>query len=122
MGLPSVFHTCVPREEILSGELSLDLFAAKLSLVVEGSAPKVYQDPDIFFANTFPTDGLKTLVKEVFGRLAKTSIGSPIIRLETSFGGGKTHDEIALWHICKHGRQIQGLERFTNDLNTIPYH
>ena len=39
MGLPSVFHTCVPREEILSGELSLDLFAAKLSLVVEGSAP-----------------------------------------------------------------------------------
>lgn len=120
MGLPSIFDACTPREEILSGELSLDLFAAKLSLVVEGKAPQVYQDPNIFFANTFPTDGLKTLIKEVFSRLCKTGNGSPIIRLETSFGGGKTHDEIALWHICKQGRRIQGLERFA-DINYIPH-
>lgn len=45
--------------------------------------------------------------------------GNAVIRLETSFGGGKTHDEIALWHICKQGRAIQGLERFTS-LNLIP--
>lgn len=120
MGLSSIFHACIPREEILSGELSLDLFAAKLSLVVEGNAPQVYQDPNIFFANTFPTDGLKTLIKEVFSRLCQTGSGSPIIRLETSFGGGKTHDEIALWHICKQGRRIQGLERFA-DINSIPH-
>ncbi|MBW4489397.1 MAG: DUF499 domain-containing protein [Trichocoleus desertorum ATA4-8-CV12] len=117
--LPSVFNTCVPREEILSGELSLDLFAAKLRLVVERSAPQVYQDPNLFFANTFPTDGLKTLIKEVFGRLVGATAGSPIIRLETSFGGGKTHDEIALWHVCKQGRQIDGLQRFA-DLDLIP--
>lgn len=36
--LPTVFKTCVPRGEILAGELSLDLFAAKLRLVVEGKA------------------------------------------------------------------------------------
>ena len=119
MVLSSIFDTCVPREEILSGELSLDLFAAKLSLVVEGNAPQVYQDSTRFFANTFPTDGLKTLIKEVFGRLYQNKSGSPIIRLETSFGGGKTHDEIALWHICKQGRRIQGLERFA-DINAIP--
>jgi predicted AAA+ superfamily ATPase len=47
------------------------------------------------------------------------SSGSPIIRLETSFGGGKTHDEIALWHIAKQGRHIEGLERFA-DLALIP--
>jgi hypothetical protein len=120
--LPSIFDTCVPRDEILAGELSLDLFAAKLRLVVEGSAPKVYQDPQVFFANTFPTDGLKTLISEVFGRLMGASVGSPIIRLETSFGGGKTHDEIALWHIAKHGRHIQGLERFVEHLHGIPDH
>ena len=118
--LPSIFDTCIPRDEILSGELSLELFAAKLRLVVEGKAPQVYQDPKIFFANTFPTDGLKTLISEVFGRLVGATVGSPIIRLETSFGGGKTHDEIALWHIAKQGRQIEGLERFTNDLSSIP--
>ena len=117
--LPSIFTTCIPRDEIQAGELSLDLFAAKLRLVVEGKAPKVYQDPKTFFANTFPTDGLKTLISEVFGRLVGVSGGSPIIRLETSFGGGKTHDEIALWHVAKHGRHIEGLERFA-DLALIP--
>jgi predicted AAA+ superfamily ATPase len=117
--LPTVFKTCVPREEILAGELSLDLFAAKLRLVVEGKAPHVYQDATRFFANTFATDGLKTLISDVFGRLVGVSVGSPIIRLETSFGGGKTHDEIALWHIARNGRGISGLERFA-DLNLIP--
>ncbi|QHG20760.1 DUF499 domain-containing protein [Nostoc sp. ATCC 53789] len=117
--LPSVFKTCIPREEILDGELSSDLFAAKLRLVVEGLAPQVYQDPTAFFANTFATDGLKTLISEVFGRLVGAAVGSPIIRLETSFGGGKTHDEIALWHIAKNGRDISGLDRFV-DLNLIP--
>lgn len=118
--LPSVFKTCIPREEILEGELSSDLFAAKLRLVVEGLAPQVYQDPTAFFANTFATDGLKTLISEVFGRLVGATVGSPIIRLETSFGGGKTHDEIALWHIAKHGREISGLDRFVDNINLIP--
>lgn len=117
--LPSIFNTCIPRDEILAGELSLDLFAAKLRLVVEGAAPQVYQDPRIFFANTFPTDGLRTLISEVFGRLVGATTGSPIVRLETSFGGGKTHDEIALWHIAKNGQHIEGLERFA-DLSLIP--
>ncbi|HAO12370.1 MAG TPA: AAA family ATPase [Planktothrix sp. UBA8407] len=117
--LASIFDTCDPRAEILSGDLSLDVFAAKLRLVVEGKAPQVYQDAHAFFANTFPTDGIKTLIREVFGRLNGITSGSPVIRLETSFGGGKTHDEIALWHICKQGRHIQGLERFS-DVNVIP--
>ncbi len=55
----------------------------------------------------------------MFGRLAGVSVGAPIIRLETSFGGGKTHDEIALWHICKQGRRLDGLERFA-ELKLIP--
>jgi len=118
--LLSVFDTCVPRDEIRSGDLSLDLFAAKLRPVVEGKAPRIYQQPDLFLANTFPTDGLKTLITEVFGRLTGQLIGSPVIRLETSFGGGKTHDEIALWHLAKHGRQIDGLNRFVDDLSLIP--
>lgn len=115
-----MFETCIPRDEILSGELSLDLFAAKLKLVVDGNAPKVYQDPEAFFANTFPTEGLRTLITEVFGRLAGTAVGSPVIRLETSFGGGKTHDEIALWHIARNGRNISGLDRFNHRLEQIP--
>lgn len=117
--LPSVLDSCTPRGEILSGDLQFDLFAAKLISVVEGKAPQVYQNPDLFFANTFPTDGIKTLIKEIFTRLSGKGSGSPILRLETSFGGGKTHDEIAIWHIAKQGRKIQCLEHFT-DLEIIP--
>ncbi len=117
--LNSVFKSCYPRLEILSGNLQLDLFAAKLKSVVENKAPQVYQNPDLFFANTFPTDGIKTLIREVFTRLSGKGSGSPILRLETSFGGGKTHDEIAIWHIAKSGRTIQDLDRFT-DLDIIP--
>lgn len=112
--LVSIFDSCDPRGEILSGDLSLDLFAAKLRLVVEGKAPLVYQSADLFFANTYPTDGIKTLIREVFSRLTGKGTGSPVIRLETSFGGGKTHDEIALWHICQQGRNIQGLEQLAS--------
>lgn len=43
--LPSIFDTCTLRDEILAGDLSLDVFAAKLRLVVEGTAPQVYQSP-----------------------------------------------------------------------------
>ncbi|NET10937.1 MAG: ATP-binding protein, partial [Symploca sp. SIO2B6] len=118
--LSSIFDTCNPRPKILSGDLSLDLFAAKLRLVVEGKAPQVYQSPEMFLQNTFATDGLKTLIAEVFGRLTGKTVGSPVIRLETSFGGGKTHDEIALWHVAKRGRHLQGLERFIEDLSLIP--
>jgi len=118
--LESIFQTCVPRNEVLGGNLSEDVFAAKLKQVVDGNAPLVYQDPNTFFENTFPTNGLKTLISEVFGRLTGVDTGSPVIRLETSFGGGKTHDEIAIWHIAKHGRLISGLDRFVNDITIIP--
>ncbi len=55
----------------------------------------------------------------MFTRLSNKGSSSPILRLETSFGGGKTHDEIAIWHIAKSGRNIEGLDRFT-DLEIIP--
>jgi hypothetical protein len=118
--LRSIFETCIPRDEVLGGNLSEDVFAAKLKQVVDGNAPSVYQDPNTFFANTFPTNGLKTLISEVFGRLTGVDTGSPVIRLETSFGGGKTHDEIAIWHIARNGRLISGLDRFVDDIKIIP--
>jgi len=71
--LPLIFDTCVPRDEILSGDLSLDLFTAKLRMVVEGIAPQVDRDANKFFANTFATNGIKTLIREVFSRsISKT--------------------------------------------------
>ena len=43
--LPLIFDTCVARDEILSGDLSIDLFVAKLRLVVEGTDLKFIEIP-----------------------------------------------------------------------------
>ena len=104
--MKSIFETCQPRPEVLAGTLTEDTFAARLRDVVEGSADPVYQDPATFFQNTFPTQGLKTLAREVLGRLSgQEPTNSPFVRLETSFGGGKTHNLIALYHLANGGGQ-----------------
>ena len=58
----------------------------------------------MFFAGTYPSGGLRTLLSEVFGRLSGVRPEAPpIIRLETNLGGGKTHNLIAAYHVAKRG-------------------
>ncbi|WP_456429965.1 ATP-binding protein [Rhodocaloribacter sp.] len=103
-------NTCTPRPEVLSGELKDEVFAAKLNAVIAGEADPVYQQPERFFANTFPTDGLRTLLREALGRATGVvPASSPIIRLETAFGGGKTHNLIALYHAATGAASVDDL-------------
>lgn len=104
--MKTIFEACTPRPEILSGKLGLSDFAARLKDVIDNKANsnQVYVDPTSFFDNTYPTEGLKELAKAVFSRLSGREGGSPAIRLETSFGGGKTHDLITLYHLAKSGK------------------
>ena len=98
----TIFGSCTPRPEVLEGELRDDLFAARLKDVIEGTADPVYQDPTVFFDNTFPTEGLRVLLAEALGRATGLkSASNAVIRLETAFGGGKTHNLIALYHTAK---------------------
>jgi hypothetical protein len=100
--MKTIFETCIPRAEVLSGDLRDEMFAARLKDVVEGSADPLYSTAKAFFENTYPTEGLKILVREVLGRLSgHNPTASPFIRLETSFGGGKTHSLIALFHLAR---------------------
>ncbi len=97
--MKTIFELAIPRSEVRRGDLREDMFAARLRDVMEQTADDVYRHPNRFFENTFPTDGLKTLLQEVLGRLTgQAPANNPIIRLETSFGGGKTHNLIALYH------------------------
>lgn len=100
--MKSIFETCQPRHEVLSGELREEIFAARLRDVLENRADPVYQDPNTFFDNTYPTEGLRLLLSEALGRLSGNAPSSnAIIRLETAFGGGKTHNLIALFHTAR---------------------
>ncbi|MCZ7554578.1 MAG: DUF499 domain-containing protein [Anaerolineales bacterium] len=97
----SVFRACEPRAEVLSGDLREEIFAARLRDVIEDHADEVYSNPDLFFDNTYPTAGLRLLLSEALGRLSGANpANNAIIRLETSFGGGKTHNLIALFHVA----------------------
>ncbi len=99
--MKTIFDSCQPRDEVLKGELKDEIFRASLSDVHKGEAEDVYKDPKTFFDHTYRTDGLRTLLKEALGRLTGVkAANSPVIRLETSFGGGKTHNLIALYHLA----------------------
>jgi len=99
--MKTIFESCQPRDEVLKGELKDEIFRASLNDVHLGKAEDVYKNPRIFFEHTYRTDGLKTLLNEALGRLTGAKpANSPVIRLETSFGGGKTHNLIALYHLA----------------------
>lgn len=119
--MKSIFNLTKPRDEVLQGELSEELFAARLKDVMDDTADPVYRDPNQFFTNTYPTAGLKTLLREVLGRLTGQMPGNnPIIRLETSFGGGKTHNLIALFHAVSGRVAPRHLQAYLDDDWSLP--
>ncbi len=104
--LPSIFDQCKPRPEVLAGELPDAIFAADLWEVFRHRAHPDYQDPVRFFTGTHPTENLKLLIKEVAERLAGMEGGTPIFRLETGFGGGKSRPLIATVYVAREGERL----------------
>ncbi len=103
MNLPPFETIAKPHKDILQGHFTADTYAAKLGQVVNKQGPPEYKNPQQFFEKTHITDGLKTLLSGVEGRLKKRERQNqdPIIQLQTPFGGGKTHTLIALYHKAK---------------------
>lgn len=106
MTIPTIFDCCEPRREVLAGELPDAIFAADLWDVIRERAHPDYQDPVQFFAGTHPTENLRRLVKDVAERLAGVQGVTPFYKLETGFGGGKTHGLIACVHVARHGHAL----------------
>ena len=102
MTIPTIFETCRPRKDVIQGGIAEADFAADLASVVSNRASSEYLDPTRFFADTYPTRGLKNLLHNVCQHLAGTGgeVAS-IFRLDTSYGGGKTHGLIALTHAAR---------------------
>ena len=122
----SILDTCQPRRDILEGTFNPEIFTASLSQVMDayrGRAPSMhslYTDAEQFFTKgTYPTEGLRLTLADVFGRLAGE--GSPAIhRLETAFGGGKTHIMIALAHLGFRGRSLAPFTQGIIDAALLP--
>jgi hypothetical protein len=96
------------RPDLKSGELSLNIFAADLYDVAMGKAKPVYQDAREFFSLTYPTFNLRELAKDVVLRLLGKS-EKAVRQLELTYGGGKTHSLITLWHLVNDPEKLPDL-------------
>jgi len=106
------------RDDVKTGELSLNLFAADLYDVKIGKAAKVYQDPYEFFSLTYPTHNLRMLTKEVIYRLAGKN-DKAVRQLELTYGGGKTHTLITLLHLVEEPDKLPDLPAVHQFLATL---
>ncbi len=105
-----VWEVCEPHPDIFQRDPDPSLFAISLHHVVQGSADRDYTEAGRFFNRTFMTKALTDLLERVVGRLAGQERGAPILRMETPFGGGKTHTMTALFHIARSPEEIEGQE------------
>ncbi|MDL0138682.1 DUF499 domain-containing protein [Halobacterium salinarum] len=120
---PRLFDACSPRGDVLDGTLQEDQFAASLATVAHSSddAAPVYRDAAEFYDMTYPTDGLRTLLSNLTGRFLAGggydggSYSSSILCLDTRFGGGKTHDLIASYHLATNPTAVDDLSRHLLD-------
>ncbi|MDP2815302.1 MAG: DUF499 domain-containing protein [Rectinemataceae bacterium] len=88
----------IPHDDVSAGRFQQAQFAADMSEVLKGTAQPEYQDPAEFFARTYLTEGMKRLLKSALERVSGAG-GDPVVKLKTSFGGGKTHTMLALYHM-----------------------
>ena len=92
------------------GPLSDYLIAKDLGLSEAESrrVPAVYRDADSFFGASYLTSGLKSLLRDVLGRLVGAA-GNRVLRLQTPFGGGKSHTLAALLHAARSRAALDAL-------------
>ena len=107
------------REDVRTGQLSLADFAADLhDVAMQKGVRPVYENPDRFFAFTFPTVPLRDLTRDVALRLAGKNTKA-IRQLELTYGGGKTHTLVTLYHLMHEPESLPALpavEQFQSHL------
>src|SRR3954470_20515077 len=100
-GLQPWREVLAPHEDVATGNFQAAEFAAALyKVAATEDAGKDYAEPVQFFARTYLTEGLRDLIDRAVRRLAGDQNASPVINLQTNFGGGKTHSMLALWHLA----------------------
>ncbi|MYE67028.1 MAG: ATP-binding protein, partial [Acidimicrobiia bacterium] len=121
-GLPPWREVIEPHDDVTSGRFEMAQYAADLHQVWRGAAAAEYGDPTEFYRRTFITEGLGKLITGAVERFAGSG-GDPVVKLQTNFGGGKTHALIALYHLAGADRaaDLPGVEDLlTGGGSTLP--
>lgn len=100
-GLRPWREVLAPHRDVAEGNFQAAEFAADLYKVSQtADAARDYAEPGQFFARTYLTEGLRDLIGRSVRRLGGDQNASPVVNLQTNFGGGKTHSMLALWHLA----------------------
>lgn len=120
--LPAWREVLAPHPDVASGafassEFAADLYRVAVKDAADGAdAPETeYSDAIEFFRRTYLTDGLRELLRRSAARLAGDTNADAVINLQTTFGGGKTHSMLAVWHLFS-GRP---LHEFPQDVQDV---
>ncbi|MET8534760.1 Swt1 family HEPN domain-containing protein [Streptomyces sp. NPDC005065] len=106
-----------PHADVIRGQFSAAEFAADLYAVAHGhTAAPEYLNPAEFFSRTYLTSGLSDLLTRALKRLSGDAGASPVINLQTQFGGGKTHSMLALYHLFSEGLATSALSQAVQDV------
>ena len=97
-GLKPWREVVTPHPDVSSGRYQQAEFAADLWQVYQNEGSDEYKHPTEFFRRTFLTEGLQAPAHRGLAALAGQG-GDPVVELQTNFGGGKTHSELALYHL-----------------------
>ncbi|NJO82453.1 MAG: ATP-binding protein, partial [Blastochloris sp.] len=107
--LPSWTQITTPNRDIRERRFDLGIFAIHLGEIAgeSGSGQPEYADPATFFDLTYITRGLRAQLVQMMGRLSGRGVGASVVQLDTTFGGGKTHTLLAMYHLAKHGYALK---------------
>ncbi len=97
-GLKPWREVVTPHPDVTLGRYQQAEFAADLGQVHRGEGSDEYKKPKDFFRRTYVTEGIRRLLVGALQRLAGSG-GDPVVELQTTFGGGKTHSMLALYHL-----------------------
>jgi len=116
-GLKPWREVITPHPDVAAGQYRAAEFAADLYMVASGNTDvsREYRDPIEFFQRTYLTEGLRELLGRAAQRIAGDLTASPIVNLQTNFGGGKTHSMLALYHLFS-GRTISEFPQEVQDV------
>ncbi len=123
--LPNWRKGVTPHQDIQQNRVSESLFAVNLSRAIAKEGTDQYHDPTLFFERTHLTRTLKSLIRDTLRVLNGEPDVNSVIHLQTNFGGGKTHAELALYHLLKTPQAVSAVPQVAaflanNGLTVIP--
>jgi len=117
--MTGILTSCKPRPDLIAGSFNPEIFTASLRQVIghyrgDIKVQTTYTNAGAFFReSTSPTHGMRRVVENVMRRLGGDNMVPFLTRLETGFGGGKTHTLIACANLATRGNELAEIAQQT---------